>query len=52
VPVVVRTDISMANQPYTFWVDNTLTSDKEYITETEDEIKKKNERGYHYDRLK
>lgn len=52
VPVVVRTDISMANQPYTFWVDNTLTSKNEYITETEDEIKKKNERGYHYDRLK
>ena len=52
VPVIVRSDISMANQPYTFWVDNTLTSNNEYITETESEIKKKNERGYHYDRLK
>lgn len=52
VPVIVRTDISMANQPYTFWVDNTLTSKTEYSTETEDEIRKKNERGYHYNRLK
>ena len=52
VPVIVRADISMANQPYTFWVDNTLTSKIEYITETEAEIKRKNERGYHYDRLK
>lgn len=52
VPVVVRSDISAVNQPYTFWVDNTLTNKEEYITETESEIKKKNERGYHYDRLK
>lgn len=52
VPVVVRSDISLANQPFTFWVDNTLTSKSQYMTETEDEIKKKNERGYHYDRLK
>jgi len=52
VPVIVRTDISMANQPYTFWVDNTLSGKDRYITETEAEIKKKNERGYHYDRLK
>jgi uncharacterized protein involved in tolerance to divalent cations len=52
VPVIVRSDISAANQPYTFWVDNTLGSKNEYLTETEDEIKKKNERGYHYDRLK
>lgn len=52
VPVVVRTDISLANHPYTFWVDNTLTGKGEYITETEDEVREKNERGYHYDRLK
>lgn len=52
VPIVVITDISMANQPYTFWADTTLTGKNKYITETESEIKKKNERGYHYDRLK
>ncbi len=52
VPVIIRTDVLLANQPYTFWADNILTSKDEYITETEAEIKKKNERGYHYDRLK
>jgi uncharacterized protein involved in tolerance to divalent cations len=52
VPVVVRTDILKANQPYTFWVDTTLTNKNQYITETEAETKKKNERGYHYNRLK
>lgn len=52
VPVIVRTDISKVNQPYTFWVDTTLTNKDQYITETEAEIKNKNERGYHYDRLK
>jgi periplasmic divalent cation tolerance protein len=52
VPVVIRTNISFANQPYTFWADNILAGKDEYITETEAEVKKKNERGYHYDRLK
>lgn len=52
VPVIVRSDISMTNQPYSFWVDNTLGSKRDYITETEAEVKKKNERGRHYDRLK
>lgn len=52
VPVIVRTDTSLANQPYTFWVDNTLTSQEDFITETEDETRKRNERGYHYERLK
>jgi len=52
VPVIIRADTSLANQPYTFWVDNILNSKAEYITETEAEIKKKNERGSHYDRLK
>jgi len=52
VPVIVQLDVSLANQPYTFWVDNLLTKEGEYITETEAEIKKKNERGPHYERLK
>jgi periplasmic divalent cation tolerance protein len=52
VPVVVRLDVSLANQPYSFWVDNILTRKGDYITETEAEIKKKKERGPHYDRLK
>ncbi|NVO03964.1 MAG: divalent-cation tolerance protein CutA [Bacteroidetes bacterium] len=52
VPVIVQCDISFTNQPYHFWADNVLSSKDEYITETEDEIKKKNERGSHYDRLK
>lgn len=52
VPVVIRCDTSITNQPYHFWVDNTLTSKEEYITETEDEIKKRTEKGEHYERLK
>lgn len=52
VPVIIKTETSLVNQPYAFWADNILTSKDEYITETEAEIKKKNERGYHYDRLK
>ena len=52
VPVIVRSDISMTNQSYSFWVDNILTSNKEYITESEDQIKKKKEKGEHYNRLK
>lgn len=52
VPVIVKCDTIITNQPYHFWVDNTLTSKDEYVTETEDEMKKKNEKGYHYERLK
>lgn len=52
IPVVIRCDTSITNQPYHFWVDNTLTSKEEYITETEDEIKKRAEKGEHYERLK
>lgn len=52
VPVVVRCDTAITNQPYHFWADNILTSKEEYITETEEEIKKRNENGDHYERLK
>jgi uncharacterized protein involved in tolerance to divalent cations len=52
VPVVVRCDTAITNQSYHFWADNTLTNKEEYITETEEEIKKKKENGYHYERLK
>lgn len=52
VPVIIKCDTIITNQPYHFWVDNMLTSKDEYITETEDEIKKKNEKDYHYERLK
>lgn len=52
VPVVVRCDTAITNQPYHFWADNTLTSKDGYITETEDEIKKRAEKGEHFERLK
>jgi len=53
IPIIIRSETSLTNQEYSFWVDNTLTSKDEYITETEEEIKKKNEKeGYRYDRLK
>lgn len=53
VPMVVRSDIKVTNQPYSFWVDNTLTSEDKYITEEEyQRIKKEAEGGYQYDKLK
>jgi periplasmic divalent cation tolerance protein len=52
VPVIIKCDTAMVNQSYHFWVDNTLTSKDAYITMTEEELKRKNEQGYRYDRLK
>ncbi|MFA5773582.1 MAG: divalent cation tolerance protein CutA [Candidatus Paceibacterota bacterium] len=53
VPIIIRSETSLTNQEYAFWVDNTLTGKEEYITEAEEQLKKKNEEvGYHYDRLK
>ena len=52
VPMIVVCDTLMTNHDYSFWVDNILTNKSEYLTETEAERKKKEEEGYHYDRLK
>lgn len=52
VPVIVRIDSLLTNQSYHFWVDNTLTSKDPYITETEEEIRKRSEKGANYERLK
>ena len=52
VPVVICSETSITNQPYHFWVDNTLTSKEEYIIETEDDLKKKEERNSNFERLK
>ena len=53
VPVVIRLDTAITNQPYSFWVDNMLSSKEKYITEEEYEKKKKDEEeGYKYDKLK
>lgn len=52
VPVIAVCNTDMTSQSYSFWAENVLTNKEEYITETEAEIKKRNERGYHYDRLK
>jgi len=51
VPVIVRLDTAMTNQPYHFWAENILTSKEEYITETEDEKKKKDERNSPYEKF-
>ena len=52
VPVIVKCDTMMTNQSYSFWVNNTLMSKDAYISMTEEELKRKNEQGYRYDRLK
>jgi uncharacterized protein involved in tolerance to divalent cations len=53
VPTVIRCDTTITNQPYSFWVDTTLTSKEKYITEEEYQLRKKNEKvGYRYDKLK
>jgi dephospho-CoA kinase len=52
IPMIVRSDISMATPPYFLWVENTLANKGKYITETEAQIKRKEEEEYHYDRLK
>lgn len=52
VPVIIKTDTMVTNQSYHFWADLTLSNKDEYITETEDQIKKKNEKGFHFERLK
>jgi uncharacterized protein involved in tolerance to divalent cations len=52
IPVIMRSETLVTNQPYHFWVDNTLTDKDEYITETEEEIQKRSEKGANYERLK
>ncbi len=53
VPMVIRSDMKITNQPYSFWVDNTLSNKDKYLTEEEYEHKKKEEEGgYQYDKLK
>jgi uncharacterized protein involved in tolerance to divalent cations len=52
VPVIIRCDSLITNQPYHFWVDNTLTSKDSFITETEEEMKIRSEKGANYERLK
>lgn len=52
VPVVICSDKSITNQPYHFWVDNTLTSKEEYAIETEDDIIKRKEKESNFERLK
>ena len=53
-PMITRLDTAMMNPTYTFWVENTLTGEQEYISEQEAEIKaeKEEEDGYHYGKLK
>jgi hypothetical protein len=52
VPVVAVCDIKLTSQPYSFWIENILSNKEKYVIETEAEIKDRNEKGYHYDRLK
>ncbi len=53
VPMVIRSNTSLVNQAYKLWVDNTLESDKKYITEEENELNiEKASEGYGYGRLK
>jgi len=35
IPIIIKSNISLANQPYLFWIENTLTSKEKYITEEE-----------------
>lgn len=44
VPMVVSTDTDMTNLPYLHWVNNTLSDEKKYITESD--IKEKDRDKY------
>lgn len=52
VPVIIKCDTLITNQPYHFWVDNTLTNKDEYMTLTEEDMIKKREKSSNYERLK
>jgi len=53
-PMITRLDTAMMNPTYTYWVENTLSSNKGYISAEEkkhnDEIEEDD--GYHYGKLK
>jgi periplasmic divalent cation tolerance protein len=53
VPVIIKSDISLANQPYLFWIENILTSKEKYVTEEEyQKGKTEKEKGYVQEKLK
>lgn len=52
VPMIVECNINMSNVPYSLWVDNTLKNNDPYITETEDEMRKRRESDEGFNRLK
>lgn len=39
IPMVARCNTDMTNLPYSLWVENTLTNEEKYVTETELENK-------------
>ena len=53
-PMIARLNTSLINPNYTFWVDNTLRSKDDYISEHDSKIKERNddEDGYRYGKLK
>jgi len=51
IPMIVRTDTSMVNQPYAFWVDNTLSSSEKYITREEEKKRKAKNKEFHLEKL-
>ncbi len=53
VPMIVKCDTAMTNQEYSFWVDTTLSSQEDYMDQSQAQEKKKEEEaGYRYDKLK
>lgn len=52
VPMIAISTTNITNIPYSLWVENTLKNNEPYITETEEEQKKKRESDEGYNRLK
>ena len=45
IPMIIRTETSLTNKPYSFWVEDNLLSSEKYITEEEERMIKKHKSG-------
>lgn len=52
VPMIAKSDISITNQSYRFWLESTLSSKDKYITQEEEQKTKKKGEEFHLEKLK
>jgi periplasmic divalent cation tolerance protein len=52
IPMIARVETTMTNQPYSFWVDNTLSSDGKYMTKEEEKSRKVKKEEFHLEKLR